>query len=235
MKATLGIIGEMYNKLCECGNDMIKFKQVLDTDIKSINKYSYSLIYSLSVRRFEFDIKFLEKKRYIFSQELAKKIESQTLESMQCKIENEKKKVDNYLKNQCNVEWPYCINDYYFKNVNTIVTYYTLTSKSQFDIINDYFFKSCEINHNNDDINIDDNCLDIMVSRRPHYCIKIIEQINKSRNDSNNDIDNNNNNSSQKKLHSVLDDPEIHIISEDLFKDFEVKPYSHNSSDNATI
>jgi hypothetical protein len=183
IKVFIAIIGELQNEFLKLKlDDFIGMKDLLDNKIKKINKDSIYLLHCLIIRQFEFTNDYLEKIRFKVSNELIENIENGNLDRMQINIQNKFKTGLNEQFSRyehCNKDYPYCYNDSYFENVTQVLKYLILSPKYNPEIKENYFFTKTK---NNNNLNIDDNNkLNLIVERRPHYCSEIIEEIKKER------------------------------------------------------
>ena len=99
-----------------------------------------------------------------------------------------KKQLDNF--SNCNKEWPYCINDYYFENVKGVFDNLSFT-KGKINYIDNYFFsykQSEPSNKKTINVKEEEDNYNILLERRPHFCSEIQDEMNSNLNSKKNEI-----------------------------------------------
>ena len=159
------------------------FNKIINEDLKKLNIKNEAFIYDVFFKYEKIISKVnIDEKRNIFSVKIAQNLEDKNIEFIKSKVklyynsELYEKQMDKYLK--CHKEWPYCINDSYFENVTRVIEHLSF-SKSKINYVDNYFFankQKIEKNKENPEEN-EQNHYNIVLERRPHYCIDIENQI----------------------------------------------------------
>lgn len=159
------------------------FNKIINEDLKKLNIKNEAFIYDVFFKYEKIISKVnIDEKRNIFSVKIAQNLEDKNIEFIKSKVklyynsELYEKQMDKYLK--CHKEWPYCINDSYFENVTRVIEHLSF-SKSKINYVDNYFFgnkQKIEKNKENPEDN-EQNHYNIVLERRPHYCIDIENQI----------------------------------------------------------
>lgn len=159
-KAALGILKILKNDLMEIYsieelNDYLEKREFSFHDISEI-------VYFLLLRRFEFDNSLINKLRKSHEKKIMKEMNYYSYNSLldqQIKFEQDlkcKKLLEGDLtrnsclgvNEKCNLNWPLCIYDKFFKL--NLINFLIFTTAEKFDIIDDYFFNDKQILKNRD-------------------------------------------------------------------------------------
>lgn len=182
IKAVLGIFSVMKKKLLDYKDDPEELFMLLSQETLILSCKTPSLLYALSIKKFEFNERYINKTRIQLSLPIMNKIETENKEKKnQLKHLNKSNSLTDLstldssgIMNKflnCNSKWPCCVYD----NDPVVVDYLVLHTKEYLYQPNYFFeFKSGKVNEDNDKgkDNISNNSL--LIERKTHYCLSTI-------------------------------------------------------------
>ena len=143
-QAFLSIYNYLYDLIINCNKSIESFDKIINQDLKNLDinnkKFILNLFFNYEKAISNIDI---DEYRNTFSLSISQALEDKNIEFIKMKVntcyhtELYKKQLDNF--SNCNKEWPYCINDYYFENVKGVFDNLSFT-KGKINYIDNYFF-----------------------------------------------------------------------------------------------
>ena len=190
-QAFLSIYNYLYDLIINCNKSIESFDKIINQDLKNLDinnkKFILNLFFNYEKAISNIDI---DEYRNTFSLSISQALEDKNIEFIKMKVntcyhtELYKKQLDNF--SNCNKEWPYCINDYYFENVKGVFDNLSFT-KGKINYIDNYFFSNKQ-NKKENEITVKDKGkvnYNILLERRPHYCSEIENEMNLNLNEKN--------------------------------------------------
>ena len=200
IKSFLALYACLSPILLKSQRNIENFKKIIDVDLKNIKPDNEELINYLFIKQFEFSENYINEERFKFSSQIAEAFENDTIDIIKSKLKISYDKQLNVQLDKtlnCNKNWPYCVNDTYFKNVTEIVFYTTLSKQKMGEYQENYFFDGLKLKNekkmkekkngeNNIIINYnkkreEGERYNISIERRPHYCTHASEEINNNK------------------------------------------------------
>lgn len=189
IKTALAVFGCLSKRLVNIDDDDIEsLFTVFSSEVKMIKRDSRILLHSLAIKLFEFNEVFLESKRCYLSNGVIDNIEKQNLEKLQEKMKSNCIDINEQTKkaNDCKVNWPYCLSDSYFENMNEVITFLVIHTQKYPVVFREYFYDNVNESQLDSDVHIrtmnrtltngENKDSDLLIDRRPHYCSKIINE-----------------------------------------------------------
>ena len=194
-QAFLSIYNYLYDLIINCNKSIESFDKIINQDLKNLDinnkKFILNLFFNYEKAISNIDI---DEYRNTFSLSISQALEDKNIEFIKMKVntcyhtELYKKQLDNF--SNCNKEWPYCINDYYFENVKGVFDNLSFT-KGKINYIDNYFFSYKQSEPSNKKIiNVkeEEDNYNILLERRPHFCSEIQDEMNSNLNSKKNEI-----------------------------------------------
>ena len=201
MRSYYAIYKNIYKKIINAKKDINIYNDILNIDVKNIKRDNIDFIYDLFIgsNKINSALENIDETRYRLSLEVAKTVENNNIEFIKSKLKVSYRQITSKAI-KCNEKWPYCINDDYFIYVNKIISNIVLYEPKH-KYIKNYFFDFIDnkVNNNiNEKNNDEDKIYNLLIERRPHYCM-LLDDINND-NIENKKIDEENKKDEDKKV-----------------------------------